>query len=169
MQNIEEIYKEYAKTVYKYVFCLTGDKEVAEEIVQETFLVAVKDINKFRGDCKISTWLCQISKYIWYKKLKKDRKKNEISLDTIKNSILSDESIDEQLYGKEMKLKILKQVQKLDKETKDVMYLRLLGNFKFKEIAQIMGKSVDWAKVTFFRGKKKIKEGLKDEKWMLHC
>ena len=55
-------------------------------------------------------------------------------------------------------------VQKLDKEAKDVMYLRLLGNFKFKEIAQIMGKSVDWAKVTFFRGKKKIKEGLKDEK-----
>ena len=63
-----------------------------------------------------------------------------------------------------MNFKILKQVQKLDKDTKDVMYLRLLGNLKFKEIAQIMGKSVDWAKVTFFRGKKKIKEGLNDEK-----
>ena len=68
MQNIEEIYKKYAKIVYKYVFCLTGNKDVTEEIVQETFLVAVKDINKFRCDCKISTWLCQISKYIWYKR-----------------------------------------------------------------------------------------------------
>ena len=164
MQNIEEIYKKYAKIVYKYVFCLTGNKDITEEIVQETFLVAVKDINKFRGDCKISTWLCQISKYIWYKRLKKEKRLNEVPLDDLKNAIEFEETLDEKLYKKEMNFKILKQVQKLDKDTKDVMYLRLLGNLKFKEIAQIMGKSVDWAKVTFFRGKKKIKEGLNDEK-----
>ena len=68
MQDIEEIYSKYGEIVYKYVFCLTGNEDTTEEIVQETFLVAVKDINKFRGECKISTWLCQISKYIWYKK-----------------------------------------------------------------------------------------------------
>lgn len=164
MQNIEEIYKKYAKIVYKYVFCLTGNKDVTEEIVQETFLVAVKDINKFRGDCKISTWLCQISKYIWYKRLKKEKRLKEVSLEEIKDNIQFEETLEEKLYKKEIKFKILKQVQKLDKEAKDVMYLRLLGNFKFKEIAQIIGKSVGWAKVTFFRGKKKIKEGLKDEK-----
>ena len=56
MQNIDEIYSKYGDIVYKYVFCLTGDKDEAEEIVQETFLVAITDINKFRGDCKISTW-----------------------------------------------------------------------------------------------------------------
>ena len=66
MQNIEEIYSKYSDIVYKYVFCLTGNEDITEEIVQETFLVAVKDINKFRGECKISTWLCQISKYIWF-------------------------------------------------------------------------------------------------------
>ena len=164
MQNIEEIYKKYAKIVYKYVFCITGNKDITEEIVQETFLVAVKDINKFRGDCKISSWLCQISKYIWYKRLKKEKRLNEVPFDDLKKAIEFEETLDEKLYKKEMNFKILKQVQKLDKDTKDVMYLRLLGNLKFKEIAQIMGKSVDWAKVTFFRGKKKIKESLKDEK-----
>ena len=64
MQNIEEMYIKYSEIVYKYVFCLTWNEDTAEEIVQETFLVAVRDINKFRGKCKISTWLCQISKYI---------------------------------------------------------------------------------------------------------
>ena len=64
MQDIENIYKEYAKTVYKYIFCLTGNKELSEEIVQETFVVAIKNIDKFKGDCKVSTWLCQIAKYI---------------------------------------------------------------------------------------------------------
>ena len=63
MQDMNTIYEKYIEIVYKYVFCLTGNKDTAEEIVQETFLVAVKDIKKFRGDCKISTWLCQISKY----------------------------------------------------------------------------------------------------------
>lgn len=55
MQDMNSIYEKYIEIVYKYVFCLTGNKDTAEEIVQETFLVAVKDIKKFRGDCKIST------------------------------------------------------------------------------------------------------------------
>ena len=83
MQDMNAIYKKYSEIVYKYVFCLTGDENTTEEIVQETFLVAVKDINKFRGECKISTWLCQISKYIWYKRLKKEKSKKEIPLSGI--------------------------------------------------------------------------------------
>lgn len=50
MQNIDEIYNKYSGIVYKYVFCLTGNEDTAEEIVQETFLVAIRDINKFRGE-----------------------------------------------------------------------------------------------------------------------
>lgn len=73
MQDMKEIYNKYCKIVYKYVFCLTANEDITEEIVQETFLVAVKNINNFRGECKVSTWLCQISKYIWYKRLKKEK------------------------------------------------------------------------------------------------
>lgn len=47
---------------------------MSEEIVQETFEVAIKNIDKFKGESKISTWLCQIAKYIWYKTLKKEKK-----------------------------------------------------------------------------------------------
>lgn len=92
MQDMDTIYKKYGEIVYKYVFCLTGNEDTTEEIVQETFLVAVKDINKFRGECKISTWLCQISKYIWYKKLKKEKIKKEIPLDILKNTLSIEEN-----------------------------------------------------------------------------
>ena len=54
MQNVEEIYSKYFKIVYKYIFCLTGNKELSEEIVQEAFLVAVKDINKIEKKRKIT-------------------------------------------------------------------------------------------------------------------
>lgn len=164
MQDMNLIYEKYGEIVYKYVFCLTGDKNTAEEIVQETFLVAVKDIKKFRGDCKISTWLCQISKYIWYQKVKKEKRRKEIPLETLQNALFIEESIEEEFYDKEKKKQLFKKIQNLDEETRNVMYLRILGEFEYNEIAEIMNKTSNWARVVFFRGKQKLKEELKDEK-----
>ena len=53
MQNIEEIYKEYFETVNKYLFCLTRNNDISEELTQETFYKAVKKVNTYKGDCKI--------------------------------------------------------------------------------------------------------------------
>ena len=70
---MEKIYQEYSETVYKYLFCLTSDADLAEDLTQETFAIAVKNIPKFRGDCKVSSWLCQIAKHLWYKELKRNK------------------------------------------------------------------------------------------------
>lgn len=64
MQNMEEIYKEYFETVKKYLFCLTHNNDIAEELTQETFYKAVKNIHTFKDDCKISVWLCKIEKIL---------------------------------------------------------------------------------------------------------
>lgn len=164
MQDMELIYKEYSMVVYKYIFCLTQSDEISKEIVQETFLEAVRSINKFKGDCKISTWLCQIAKYIWYKNLKKKNK--EISLEEINNNALIENSIEDIVCDNEEKITLLKEIQKLDSETRNVMYLRILGNLEYNEIADIINKTPNWARVTFFRGKEKIKEGKQNEKRM---
>lgn len=74
MQNIEEIYKEYFKTVNKYLFCLTHNDDISEELTQETFYRAVKKINTYKGECKISVWLCQIAKNLWYDKCRRDKR-----------------------------------------------------------------------------------------------
>lgn len=71
MENIEEVYKKYANLIKKYIFLITRDMDLSEEIMQETFLVAINQINKFRGDCEVSVWLCSIAKKILYKKTKK--------------------------------------------------------------------------------------------------
>ena len=160
MQNMDEIYNKYGEIVYKYVFCLTGNEDTTEEIVQETFLVAVKDINKFRGECKISTWLCQISKYIWYKKLKKQKTKKEVPLDLLEESLFVEDSIEEKFLNKENKIQLFTKLQELDEDTTNVMYLRIFGNFEYSEIAEIMNKTSNWARVVFFRGKQKLKEEL---------
>ncbi len=157
MQDIGKIYQEYANMLYKYVFCLTGKKDISEEIVQETFEVAIKNINKFEGKCKISTWLCQIAKYIWYGRIKKRNKLKEVPLDNA-YELREDGIIEEQIYKNQEKLQLFKSIQKLDEDTKNVIYLRILGNLTYKEIAEVMGKSENWARVVFFRGKQKLKE-----------
>ena len=161
MQDIEEIYKQYSKTVYKYLFCLSnGNEDLSEEITQETFAVAVQRINDFRGSCKISVWLCQIAKFLWFKELKK---KNNIQLEELEN-IEDGQRIEDIIIEKEEKLEVFKNIQTLDEKTKDVMYLRLMGNLSFIEIAEVLGKTANWARVTYYRGKEKIKEENKNEK-----
>lgn len=164
MQNIEEVYKEYSNTVFKYLFCLTGKEETAEDLTQETFAIAIKEIGKFRGDCKISVWLCQIAKHLWYKELKKHKKNTNISINDLNEELSSDESIEEIICDKEDKLKLFKSMQKLDEKSKEVMYLRLIGNLNFTEIGEVLGKTPNWARVTFYRAKQKIREVNKNGK-----
>lgn len=62
MQSMDEIYQEYARTVYKYLLSKTHNEDLAEELTQETFYQAVRSIDRFDESCKISTWLCAIAK-----------------------------------------------------------------------------------------------------------
>lgn len=62
MQPLEEIYQSHARTVYHYLLSLTRDADLSEELTQEVFYQAVKNISRFDGSCKVSTWLCAIAK-----------------------------------------------------------------------------------------------------------
>ena len=66
--------------------------------------------------------------------------------------------LEEDFLLREDRKEIFKKLQKLDEETRNVMYLRILGEFSYDEIAEIVGKTPNWARVTFFRGKQKLKE-----------
>lgn len=158
MQNIEEIYKQHSNTVYKYLFCLTGKEEVAEELTQETFAIAVKEIYKFKGNCKISVWLCQIAKHLWYKELKKSKRNKNISIEDLTEEIEEKQTTEDIVCKNEEKLTLFKEMQKLDGQAREVMYLRIIGNLNFIEIGEILGKTPNWARVTFYRAKQKIRE-----------
>ena len=157
MQNMEEIYKEYFKTVNKYLFCLTHNDDISEELTQETFYRAVKKINTYKGECKISVWLCQIAKNLWYDKCRKDKRLVQMEESDLFN-IQALNNIEDEIISKEEKMLLNKKIQRLDKKTREVIYLRILGELTFKEIGIIMDKTENWARVTFYRGKNKMKE-----------
>lgn len=162
--NIEKIYNEYFKTVYKYLICLTHSKEIAEDLTQETFCKAISKIDNFRGDCKISVWLCEIAKNLWLNELKKNKR---IVLTEKEQELVDMEySIEEKFLLEQDKVELNKKINNLDSQIKEIFYLRLFANLSFKEIGEIMGKSEIWARVNFYRGKEKIKEHENDEKGM---
>ena len=157
MQDIEKIYEEYYETVNKYLFCLTHNNDISEELTQETFYKAVKKIDTYNGDCKISVWLCQIAKNLWYDEC---RKKQKI-INTEENDLLNVQALDtieEQVIANDEKIYLYKKMQTLDDKTREVMYLRITGELSFKEIGIILNRTENWARVTFYRGKNQLKE-----------
>ena len=155
---MEEIYKEYFSIIYKYLCSLSHNENIAEELAQETFYRAVKNIKKYKGTCKMSTWLCQIAKNLWYTELKKEKRNLDIDIEEMYES----PDILEEYINKEQKMELYKKIAKLDDKTKEVIYLRLNG-VTFKEIGEILGKNENWAKIIFYRGKEKLKESEKYE------
>ncbi|MBP3254959.1 MAG: sigma-70 family RNA polymerase sigma factor [Clostridia bacterium] len=136
-----------------------GNREISEDITSETFTIAIERIDEFKGNCKLSVWLCQIAKFLFYKETKKLSKIKFSELEEIQDEC----NLELNLIEKQEKLKLFKDIQELDEKTKDVVYLRIMGNLTFDEIAEITGKTANWARVIYFRGKEKLKEVNKDE------
>ena len=156
MKNIEQLYTDNYEVVYKQLFANTHNADISEELAQETFYRAIKNINKFKGNSKISTWLCSIAKNLLLAEFKRKNKFDALSENDL---IVSEETV----FDDDEKILLFKEIQKLDNNTKDVMYLRLSGELTFKEIAEIMDKTENWVRVTYYRGKEKIKGGFKNE------
>lgn len=159
-EKIDEIYRENAAMIYKYLCGLTQDSGLAEELTQETFFQAIKGIDKFRGDCKISVWLCGIAKKIWYKELEKRSRHKTVELD---DTMPSGENIESKCLNRLEKVEVFRLIHNLDDVTREVVHLRLTGELQFSEIASIMGKTENWARVTYYRGKQKLMKGI--EEW----
>jgi len=157
MQDIEKIYEEYFEIVNKYLFCLTHNSDISEELTQETFYKAVRKIDTYKGECKISVWLCQIAKNLWYDECRKNKKMIHTEEDYLHNLQPLD-TIEKQIISNDEKVSLYKKMQVLDEKTREVMYLRITGELSFKEIGIILNKTENWARITFYRGKNRLKE-----------
>ena len=78
MKDLDTVYRQHAQTVYKFLLSQCRDPQTAEELTQETFYQAVRSIDRFDGSCKVSVWLCQIAKHLWYQHLRKANRETEL-------------------------------------------------------------------------------------------
>ena len=159
MKEMGEVYTEYAEAVYRYLLALSGSNDVAEDLTQETFYQAVRASNKFEGRSKVSTWLCGIAKRVYLVYLRKHPEHDDID-----GVVLSSESVEDTVIAREGKKELLTMLHGLEEPSREVAYLRIFGELSFREIGEIFGKTENWARVTYFRSKEKLrKEAEKNE------
>lgn len=164
---MDEIYEKYSKIVYNYLLSLSRNSELSQDLMQETFYLAIRNINEFKGECSIKTWLCKIAQNTWRNYLKKLKSKEMIPYDdSIEDleKMTHTNSAEAEVLNKNNIINLYKNIHKLNEKTKEVIYLRLNSNLSFKDIGDILGKSENWARITFHRGKVKLKEEFESEK-----
>jgi len=158
---MDELYQQNAKIVYYFLYSQCHNEQLAEDLTQETFLKAYQSIERYDGSCKVSVWLCQIAKHLFYQYLQKQGR--EIPTEW-KEQQPSETNTEKQVLTKLELIDVLKEMQKLPYKMREVIYLRITGDFSFKEIGEILGQSENWARVNFYRGKELLlKERMKDE------
>jgi len=157
--NIEQFYRENYHIVFGYLLSLCGNKAIAEDLASDTFLKAIIRIDSYDGRTKPSTWLCTIGKNLYLNERKRFRK--HVPLDSV---VLAEEhTMEEKIIERD----IAKQIEILSKELespKNEVFAMRLNGLSFREIGEALGKTENWARVTFFRTKNEILDRLEGEK-----
>ena len=156
--NLEQFYKENYRIVYGYLYSLCGSKAWAEDLTSETFLKAISRIDSFDGRGKPSTWLCQIGKNVYLNERK--RHNRHVPLDSV--VIMEESTMEEKYIDKDLAERIRCLSKELD-ETKQQLFTMRLNGMSFKDIGDALGKTENWARVTFFRVRNEILDRLEGE------
>ncbi|MCG8500447.1 MAG: sigma-70 family RNA polymerase sigma factor [Firmicutes bacterium] len=158
--DFEEIYIKYFYDVKKYILSLCRNEAVAEEITQETFFKAMQHIKKFKGNCTLYVWLCQIAKNTYFTYEKKQRRvipEPELSTDYKDNKL----DLEIAYLDKDEAKRLHVLLHNLKEPYKEVFTLRVFGELPFSQIAELFEKTDSWARLIFYRAKKQLQEAIK--------
>ena len=156
----EELYEENYKIVYGYLLSLSKNETISEDLTSDTFLKAFEKISTFKGNSKISTWLCQIAKNEYMQYLRKHKKTDSIEECS---DIADTDRIEDIIQDKTMAITIHKLLHDLEEPYKEVFVLKVFAELSYKDIACIFEKTETWARVTYHRARLKIIERLGDK------
>ena len=157
MLDFEKVFQDNQAFIFRYMVKLCGNESLAEELTQETFFRAYMNLTGLRKEEKVTVWLCQIAKntyFAWYNEQKRLQPLDDIPVSE------NTQDIAEAFVEKELSAKAYVCLHKIDEPYKEVFMLCVFGGLSLKDISSLFGKSESWARVTFYRAKQKLMEGM---------
>lgn len=148
----------HRERLYGVIRSFTNDHDDTDDLLQETFVKAYENLENFRAESSLYTWLCRIAinQSISFQRKKKLR--NFVALENLPIPLISKQSDPEaKMQEKELKNMIQKAVNQLSEKQKVVFNLRFYDELSHAEIAEITGNSVGTIKANFFHALQKIK------------
>lgn len=158
MDNLEKVYREIQPKIYAFFYIKVSIQAVAEDLTHDVFYEALKGIHLFVGDSTMQTWIFAIAKNILKKYYRSNKYKQNLSL-KIKNEVTNEVKTLEDVFLQDEEARdLVQKIQSLNEVQKEIVTLRIYGELSFKDIGQIIGKSENYARVTFHRIKVSLKK-----------
>lgn len=151
--DFESVYQRYFKDVFLFLRSISASEDMAEEITQETFTKALKAIDTFDGRKDIRAWLFTIARNTYYTHCK--RQKIYVEEDIENMHLVNQEAFTSKIIDEESALLVHRFLHHMREPYKEVFTLRVFGELPFEKIAVLFGKTPNWARVTFYRAKKR--------------
>jgi RNA polymerase sigma-70 factor (ECF subfamily) len=155
------IFAQHHRFIFRFLYGMVGEHGLAEDLTQETFMHAYESISRWRGESKLSTWLCGIAKHVALNALRKrNREGSNVDVDDAGIARLQESdgtAPDDYLLNQELRNVIHRALQRLDDDKRMVFVLKLLQQKSYDEIAQITGFSIPKLKTDLHRAKAEIR------------
>ena len=153
-EETEKLYEAHYMRVFSYAMTLTGSREAAEEITQETFFRAFSRSGTYRQEADEATWLCAIAKNLFYDE-KRRQKKTEPMPEEMPDA---GKSVEQTAADRDSSFRIHVALHAMEEPYREIFELRVFGELSFREIGTIFGKTENWARVTYHRARLKLQE-----------
>lgn len=156
MDRDEIVFEQYYEDVYRFLRALTRDRDLAEELTQETFLRAIRSVDTYRGEGEFRVWLCSIAKNLFYSQMKKQKKSIPVADEDFPEGESQEKTLIDRIADRETAMEIYQALHRLRDPYKEVFSLRVFGELSFREIGVLFEKSEHWACVTYHRARQMI-------------
>lgn len=164
---LEKLFRTYYKDIYRYLYSLTHDTSLSEDLASEVFLEVVKSIVAFRGEADVKTWMLSIARHKWIDYLRRKNRRVETEvlselIGEVQDFHNAEKGTEETYLDKELLQRIYALLKQEPEHIRNIVKLRMEG-YSFYEIAKSQNISESSARVIYFRTKEKIKQTLEKE------
>jgi RNA polymerase sigma-70 factor (ECF subfamily) len=154
------IFDRYSRPIISFIYDMVGQRDMAEELTQETFVRAYRSLKALRDDAKLSTWLFGIARNVARESLRsRVREDRRVEIDDDRVAMVKDEELtpDDRLLNKELSLVIESALAALDDDKRMVFTLKIFQQRSYEEIAEITGFSVPKLKTDLHRARAEMR------------
>ncbi len=155
---LKELYNKFYRELYLYLYSLSKNREITEDLVQETFLKAILSLSDSHSNMR--AWLYMVARNLYYNFAKKEKPKE--SLEEAEQIPSDSEPVIEKIIKDERRRLCFEALQKLGGAKKEVLMLQYFGNLSQKEIAATLNITPENVRVLSYRGKKELKKYMEE-------
>jgi RNA polymerase sigma-70 factor (ECF subfamily) len=159
-QAFGELYDRHVTPVYRHIYCMVNDRQLAEDLTAQTFLQALQAIGRYeeRG-IPFRVWLLRIAKNLTINHCRLERNHNSSRNHGSERASLSPEQFCEAKLREE---EVWRAVRSLGRDQRQVIILRFVDGLSYPEVAQVLGKSIGAVRVVQYRALSALRRALED-------